>query len=70
VVEHLSTELNTELEKLSMLQNVARQEIERLDKVYVCKACKTTFLFKGDVEDHMQHMPRHQDFVIVPLNSE
>ena len=40
---------------------------ERLDKLYVCKQCKACFLFKSDVEDHMQAMPKHEDFGIVQL---
>jgi len=40
---------------------------ERLDRLYVCKQCKACFLFKSDVEDHMMHMPKHQDFVTRPL---
>jgi hypothetical protein len=40
---------------------------ERIDKIFVCKTCKALFLFKGDVEDHMQAMPKHQDFVSVPF---
>ena len=40
---------------------------ERLDTIYVCKACMSLFLFKGDIEDHMQHMPKHEDFFSVPF---
>ena len=44
-----------------------RQQIERLNKIYVCNVCKSSFLFKADIEDHMQHMPMHQGFAARPF---
>lgn len=40
---------------------------EKLDKIYFCKSCKALYLFKADIEEHMQHMPAHQDFDTVPF---
>jgi len=50
-----------------MATNLMGREMERLDKIYVCKVCQESFLFKADIEDHMMHMPVHQDFVSVPF---
>jgi len=35
---------------------------DRLEKLYVCKQCGVSFLFKSDIEDHMTHVPKNQDF--------
>jgi hypothetical protein len=50
-----------------MLANTLRPTPERLDKIYFCKTCQIVFLFKSDVEDHMQGIPRHQVFASKPL---
>lgn len=46
---------------------LAPQASEILDKIYFCTKCKAKFLFKEDVEEHTRQMPAHQDFVNVSL---
>jgi hypothetical protein len=29
-------------------------ETEKLDKIYLCEQCRSVFLFKSDVEDHIE----------------
>jgi len=50
-----------------MLADAPRPTIERLDRIYSCTTCKATFLLKSDVEEHIQHMPKHQDFASMPF---
>ena len=40
--------------------------IERLDRIYVCTQCKSTFLFKSDVVDHTE-TAGHGDVEAWPL---
>jgi Fe2+ or Zn2+ uptake regulation protein len=44
-----------------------RPPTDQLDRIYFCKTCNKVFLFKSDIEEHMQSMPRHQEFAIMPF---
>jgi DNA-directed RNA polymerase subunit RPC12/RpoP len=35
-----------------MSQNVMKDPVEKLDRVYVCTRCGAAFLFRSDVEHH------------------
>jgi len=39
---------------------------EKLDKLYICIACKTCFLFQADTEDH-DRLWGHNQFTTWPL---
>jgi hypothetical protein len=41
-------------------------QVEKLDKVYLCKECRSVYLFTGDLVDH-RRMSGHSDYVILPL---
>ena len=40
--------------------------MERLDRIYVCTKCNSVFLFRSDVEDHME-MSGHDDVKTAPF---
>ena len=41
--------------------------VEKLDRVYCCKQCRAVFLFKSDVNDHVE-MSGHPDIQEVPFS--
>ena len=51
--------------KLTGVMNVTT---EQLDKIYFCRTCKAAFLFASDIEEHIQSLPMHEDFVTAPFN--
>jgi len=48
---------------------VLSQNIEKLDRIYFCTICRTSFLFKSDIEEHKQ-MYGHSDISVIPFFGE
>jgi hypothetical protein len=42
------------------------QQIEGLDRLFICQDCRAVFLFSSDVEDH-KRIFQHEDMKIRPL---
>jgi hypothetical protein len=40
--------------------------MEKFDKIYLCDRCGSVFLFKSDVEDHIE-MSGHSDMKVLPF---
>jgi hypothetical protein len=40
--------------------------VNKLDKLYICQQCKSTFLFHSDAEEHEQSSG-HGQFETIPL---
>jgi hypothetical protein len=38
----------------------------KIDKIYICQHCKSTFLFNSDTEDH-ERLWGHTQFATMPL---
>jgi ribosome biogenesis protein Nip4 len=51
----------------AFLANMALVSTVILDKIYFCTKCKATFLFKEDVQEHIEQTRDHNDFRGMPL---
>jgi hypothetical protein len=42
---------------------------EKLDRLYVCKECKKSFLFRSDIIEHEQMTGHNKGFAEVPIDA-